>query len=784
MAGPEAETGRAVPDVEAVLDFLRKNGLRDAELALKEDMIERSNELGSFDFEKFLFVLPPVRVPASVRQLAVEEGGGAVERLRSSSGSPSDDEFVSLGSSTSASEVYSSEFSNPYGLHSTSQANSETSSDRLSQFGTARDYPDFDMQNDSYWYDEKEEGHFMTPSFNGPDYFGCPSEDKFVMTSETGKQFENSLGLYDKSEGEIEGNIDYLDKQCLYNVTSVNNKNEAQSMNYHHDFDKKNQLEGDIDRDSSSAHNCKFFTETGGIYGKNSVDCIYSSSKGPDLDDFQLKVGESPTDYDTVPVHMENKNANYYGIKGSKSDWIEGFKSTSGIVENGIDDFEVGDGGGVNAEAHELAAATGGEDVNANELLMYYNQEDEYEVFNLRVIHRKNRFSETVINYTVFLHCTSNFAMDIKQDSLKLGSSSHEIIKLAQLFVSMRSQLVLNQSCGHGIDPADSTLFSWRSDACAMQVKWLECCRYYVTEYLGSAAFSKVIQAHDLHTGIDVCLKIIKNDKDFFDQSLDEIKLLKIVNKLDPADERHILRLYDYFYHQEHLFIVCELLKANLYEFQKFNQESGGEAYFTLSRLQVITRQCLEAIEYLHHLGIIHCDLKPENILIKSYRKCKIKVIDLGSSCFKSDNLCLYVQSRSYRAPEVILGLPYDQKIDLWSLGCILAELCSGEVLFPNDAVVMILARMIGMLGPIDPEMLETGQETHKYFTEEYDLYHLNEETNQVEYLIPEESSLEHHLQVSDVGFIDFVRDLLELNPLRRPTAREALEHPWLSHSY
>jgi serine/threonine protein kinase len=96
--------------------------------------------------------------------------------------------------------------------------------------------------------------------------------------------------------------------------------------------------------------------------------------------------------------------------------------------------------------------------------------------------------------------------------------------------------------------------------------------------------------------------------------------------------------------------------------------------------LQVITRQCLEALEYLHHLGIIHCDLKPENILIKSYRRCEIKVIDLGSSCFKSDNLCLYVQSRSYRAPEVILGLPYDQKIDLWSLGCILAELCSGEV--------------------------------------------------------------------------------------------------------
>lgn len=80
--------------------------------------------------------------------------------------------------------------------------------------------------------------------------------------------------------------------------------------------------------------------------------------------------------------------------------------------------------------------------------------------------------------------------------------------------------------------------------------------RYYVTEYLGSAAFSRVVRAHDLHTGVDVCLKIIKNDKEFFDQSLDEIKLLKLVNKHDPADQCHILRLYDYFYHQV-CFICC-----------------------------------------------------------------------------------------------------------------------------------------------------------------------------------------------------------------------------------
>ena len=62
--------------------------------------------------------------------------------------------------------------------------------------------------------------------------------------------------------------------------------------------------------------------------------------------------------------------------------------------------------------------------------------------------------------------------------------------------------------------------------------------------------------------------------------------------------------------------------------------------------------------------------------------RCEVKVIDLGSSCFVTDHLSSYVQSRSYRAPEVILGLPYDQKVDMWSFGCILAELLTGLVLF------------------------------------------------------------------------------------------------------
>ncbi|GMN51459.1 hypothetical protein TIFTF001_020621 [Ficus carica] len=308
--------------------------------------------------------------------------------------------------------------------------------------------------------------------------------------------------------------------------------------------------------------------------------------------------------------------------------------------------------------------------------------------------------------------------------------------------------------------------------------------RYHVTEYLGSAAFSKAIQAHDLHTGMDVCVKIIKNNKDFFDQSLDEIKLLKYVNKHDPADKYHLLRLYDYFYYREHLLIVCELLKANLYEFHKFNRESGGEVYFTMPRLQSITIQCLEALQFLHGLGLIHCDLKPENILVKSYSRCEVKVIDLGSSCFETDHLCSYVQSRSYRAPEVILGLPYDKKIDVWSLGCILAELCTGNVLFQNDSPATLLARVIGIIGPIEQGMLAKGHDTYKYFTKNHMLYERNQETSRLEYLIPKKTSLRHRLPMGDQGFIDFVAHLLEVNPKKRPSAAEAIKHPWLSYPY
>eukprot|EP00697_Spironema_sp_BW2_P006146 gnl/Spiro4/18562_TR9948_c0_g1_i1.p1 gnl/Spiro4/18562_TR9948_c0_g1~~gnl/Spiro4/18562_TR9948_c0_g1_i1.p1 ORF type:complete len:620 (+),score=137.13 gnl/Spiro4/18562_TR9948_c0_g1_i1:71-1930(+) len=308
--------------------------------------------------------------------------------------------------------------------------------------------------------------------------------------------------------------------------------------------------------------------------------------------------------------------------------------------------------------------------------------------------------------------------------------------------------------------------------------------RYQIMEYLGEAAFSNAIQCYDLHMQQFVCIKIIKNNKDFFDQSLDEIKLIKYINDHDPNDDKNILRLYDYFYHKEHLLIVCELLRDNLYEFSRFNQ-SQGEEWFNLPRLSSITKQLLVALEFIHSLQIMHCDLKPENILMKSYSRCEVKLIDFGSSCFTTDHLSSYVQSRSYRAPEVILGLPYNQKIDIWSLGCILAELLTGQVLFQNDSIATLFARIAAVIGPFDGKLLRDARHAPKYFTRRGELYEKSKSKPNVIYILrPKRTNLRARLKTSDELFLDFVSSLLTINPANRPSASEALRHPWLSVVY
>lgn len=134
------------------------------------------------------------------------------------------------------------------------------------------------------------------------------------------------------------------------------------------------------------------------------------------------------------------------------------------------------------------------------------------------------------------------------------------------------------------------------------------------------------------------------------------------------------------------------------------------------SRIKNIVLQIVEGLVYMKKLEIIHCDLKPENILYTDPLKMDIKVIDFGSGCFFKEKGFSYVQSRFYRAPEIVLGLPYDCEVDMWSLGCIVQELYSGVPIFPGIDENELLEFQVLLCGNPASYMIEQGKKKEKFF--------------------------------------------------------------------
>ncbi|KAF5958954.1 hypothetical protein HYC85_000163 [Camellia sinensis] len=226
--------------------------------------------------------------------------------------------------------------------------------------------------------------------------------------------------------------------------------------------------------------------------------------------------------------------------------------------------------------------------------------------------------------------------------------------------------------------------------------------RYIVKDILGHGTFGQVAKCWVAETKSFVAVKIIKNQPAYYQQALVEVSILTTLNrKFDPEDKHHIVRIYDYFVHQRHLCIAFELLDTNLYELIKINHFRG----LSLSIVQLFSKQILDGLSLMKDAGIIHCDLKPENILLcTSVKPAEIKIIDFGSACMEDRTVYSYIQSRYYRSPEVLLGYQYPcnlytTAIDMWSFGCIVAELFLGLPLFPGASEFDLLGRMIKILG-------------------------------------------------------------------------------------
>jgi len=318
--------------------------------------------------------------------------------------------------------------------------------------------------------------------------------------------------------------------------------------------------------------------------------------------------------------------------------------------------------------------------------------------------------------------------------------------------------------------------------------------RYEVLAQAGQGSFGQVVRAHDRVTREEVAIKIIRNKPIFYNQACVELRLLQKMSSLDPQGVNGIVRVRHYFHHLNHLCIVFELLSINLYELLSITQYTG----VSLNLVRKFGQQLLVSLAFLARpeINIIHCDIKPENVLLCDSKRSLIKLIDFGSSASadKPVSLYKYVQSRYYRSPEVILGLPYSFPIDMWSLGCLLVEMHVGSPLFDGKNELDQLVKIINYLGPPPQHMLAASNRMQKLCVQDADgrIVFVPE----FERCITKRSLIDFigvntcgpngaragqrgHTESDYYCFYNLITRMLTYDPNERITPEEALQHPF-----
>jgi len=299
--------------------------------------------------------------------------------------------------------------------------------------------------------------------------------------------------------------------------------------------------------------------------------------------------------------------------------------------------------------------------------------------------------------------------------------------------------------------------------------------RFEILQILGRGSFGQVVRCFDHKKNEFVALKIIRNKKRFHRQAAVEIRILQHLRDRDLEDSANVVHYKEYMIFRRHLVINFELLNLNLYEFIKCNDFKG----LSLGLIRRFAVQILNALKFMRQQRVIHCDLKPENILLKQANKSGLKVIDFGSACFESERLYTYIQSRFYRAPEIMLGLPYSVAIDIWSFGCILAEMFTGVPLFPGENEIDQMSLILEVQGMPPRDLLVKGTRTKVFFGP--DFYPLSITNSRGVPRIPGSRPLADKLACSDTTFINFLERCLIWSPEDRCTPEEALQLPWIT---
>ncbi|CAE7581205.1 Prpf4b [Symbiodinium natans] len=246
---------------------------------------------------------------------------------------------------------------------------------------------------------------------------------------------------------------------------------------------------------------------------------------------------------------------------------------------------------------------------------------------------------------------------------------------------------------------------------------------YKVEAAIGRGVFSSVYHCKGLKDGKDYAVKLIRANAMMRRAADKEVEMYKRLEKSSSEDAegfKHVIILSDLqtFEHNGHLSLVFDLLKCDMrFALQKYGMGAG----LPLPTLQQYVRQILLGLRALRAAKVVHADLKPDNILM-TLNKAEIKICDFGSAMDASEQVkTAYLQPRYYRAPEIMLGVPYDMGIDMWSAGTTIYELATGKILFTGKTNNQMMNKMISVVGKFPERMWKVGEFARKHFNENGD---------------------------------------------------------------